>query len=61
MIDDWNCPNVRNATKKAFEKLNYKVLFEKNLFTENFNNKNGWGSGNFDTWWDGLYIALVQK
>ncbi len=28
VIDDWKCPWVRRPTFKAFEKLNYRILFE---------------------------------
>jgi hypothetical protein len=61
MVDDWNCPNVREGTKDAFKKLKYNLLYEKDLFTENFNNRIGAGAGNPNTWWNGLYIALIKK
>jgi hypothetical protein len=61
MVDDWNCPSVREGTKDAFNKLKYNLLYEKDLFTENLNNRIGPGAGNPNTWWNGLYIALIKK
>lgn len=61
MIDDWNCPNVRKGTFDAFNKLNYQVLTSKSLFTENYNNIISPGAGNSQTWWNGLYVALISK
>lgn len=61
MVDDWNCPNVRQGTRDAFNKLNYNIIYEKDLFTENHNNAIGNGAGNAQTWWNGLYIAVISK
>lgn len=61
MVDDWNCPNVRKGTFDAFNKLDYKVISSKSLFTENYNNIISPGAGNPSTWWNGLYIALISK
>lgn len=61
MVDDWNCPNVRKGTFDAFNKLNYQVLISRSLFTENYNNVISPGAGNSQTWWNGLYIALISK
>ena len=61
LIDDWNCPMVRQGTKVAFSKLKYSILFERNLFTENYNNVLGAGSGNPNSWWNGLYVGYIKK
>lgn len=61
MVDDWNCPNVRKGTKDAFNKLNYHIIYEKDLFTGNYNNRIGNGAGDSGTWWNGLYVALIKK
>lgn len=53
IVDDWNWNPVKIGTKKAFEKLNYKVLFEQEL-PANFN-------GDTNLWWNGIYIAVIRK
>jgi hypothetical protein len=61
MIDDWNCERVRAGTRGAFAKLNYKILHERSLFTENYDSRMGWGVGDPRTWWNGLFVALIEK
>ena len=60
VVDDWNYKTVQVGTQKAFKELGYIVLFERVLaapplarieeidFT-------------MDTWWNGLYVAVIQK
>lgn len=47
VIDDWNCPWIRRATFKAFEKLNYSILYQ------NFIPKTADDNGQ--------YIAVIRK
>ena len=53
MIDDWNHPPVSEGTKNAFDKLNYKVLFEAYLPSNEKNTD--------DAWWNGIAIFVLQK
>lgn len=53
IIDDWNWSHVQDGTFSAFRKLNYVVLYEKELLT----NANGDGYG----WWNGIYVAVIRK
>jgi hypothetical protein len=52
IVDDWNWVDVRNATYESIKDLNLKVLYEKDIRTENVD-KNGW--------WNGVYVAILQK
>jgi hypothetical protein len=52
VVDDFNWQQVREGTFEAFKKMNYKVLYEKMIFTP-FQDRN--------TWWNGVYIGLIQK
>ena len=54
-IDDWNHKynNVQIGTRQAFEQLNYKVLYDVALPAK-FN-------GDRELWWNGFYIAVIQK
>jgi hypothetical protein len=54
-IDDWNHKynNVQIGTQRAFAQLGYKVAYDVALPAK-FN-------GDRDLWWNGFYIAVVQK
>jgi hypothetical protein len=55
VIDDWNHKynNVKIGTNKAFEKLGYNIVYDVALPAK-FN-------GDQELWWNGLYIAVIQK
>ena len=53
IVDDWNVKEVRDGTYDSIKKLNLKVLYEKEIFTP--------GNCTFDTWWNGMYVAILQK
>jgi hypothetical protein len=53
IVDDWNFPEVPLGTKAAFEKLNYRVLFEVVLPAQH--------NGDVANWWNGLYVAVIHK
>lgn len=59
VIDDWNDPEARSGTFEAFKDLEYTILFEHQIPTEFWNQKGG--SGNPNTYWNGLGIFLIQK
>lgn len=59
VIDDWNDPEARSGTFEAFGELDYTVLFEQQIPTEYWNMKGG--SGNPNTFWNGLGVFLIQK
>jgi len=60
IVDDWNWVDVRDGTMNAIEKLNLKVLYQKEIRTTMDNSvppephlsKN---------WWNGIYVAILQK
>jgi hypothetical protein len=52
VVDDWNTATVREATRKAFADLGYRVLHERELFTKRWLR---------DLWWNGLLVAVVRK
>lgn len=53
LVDDWNVSWVREGTRKGFEELGYTILFEQEL--------PAYYVGDVDNWWNGLYIAVIQK
>ena len=53
IVDDWNWEDVRDGTINAIKKLNLKVLYKKEIFTP--------ANSTYDTWWNGIYVAILQK
>lgn len=53
IVDDWNLSEVRDGTFSSFRKLNLTVLYNKEIFTP--------GNCTFGTWWNGIYVAILQK
>ena len=60
IVDDWNWEDVRNGTISSIKKLNLKVLYEKEIRTtwDNSVPKEPELSKN---WWNGIYVAILQK
>jgi hypothetical protein len=53
IVDDWNWVDVQKGTRSALEKLNYKVLFSKELLSRY--------NGDLENWWNGIFVALIRK
>jgi hypothetical protein len=53
IVDDWNCECVRDGTYDSFKQLNLSVLYEKEIYTP--------GNCTYETWWNGIYVAILQK
>jgi hypothetical protein len=53
IVDDWNWMDVRSGTERAIQKLNLKVLYHKEVFTDI--------CGHRDGWWNGMYVAVLKK
>jgi hypothetical protein len=60
VVDDWNMKSVRDGTIKSIETLNLKILYEKEI-------RLTWDDSHTpqpladNTWWNGMYIAILQK
>ncbi len=60
VVDDWNNKEVREGTIKSIQDLNLKVLYEKQI-------RLTWDDSHTpqpqatDTWWNGIYIVILQK
>jgi hypothetical protein len=52
VVDDWNWPDVRSSTLNAIKGMRLTKLFEKEMIT---------GSSESSDWWNGLYIAVLEK
>jgi hypothetical protein len=60
IVDDWNWKEVRDGTMTSIQKLNLKILYEKEvrLTWDNSVTPEPELSKN---WWNGIYIAILQK
>jgi hypothetical protein len=61
IVDDWNWKDVRDATINSIQKLNLKVLYEKEIKTTNNDTHPEWGSSEQKEWHNGIYVAILQK
>lgn len=53
IVDDWNWDFVREGTLESVKKLNLTTLYQKEIYTPENATK--------DTWWNGIYVAILQK
>ena len=60
IVDDWNWQHVREGTLVAIEKLNLKVLYEKEVRLTSDNSHTPQPLA-INTWWNGIYVAVLQK
>jgi hypothetical protein len=61
IVDDWNWKGVRDGTIDSFNKLNLRVLFEKEIRTTTDDQHPPWGSIAQKEWHNGIYVAILQK
>jgi hypothetical protein len=60
IVDDWNWEDVRHGTINSIQKLNLKVLYEKEVRLT-FDNSHTPEPQSINTWWNGIYVAILQK
>lgn len=60
IVDDWNSTNVRNGTTQAIQKLNLKVLYERDIRLTWDNTHTPYPLAMY-SWWNGIYVAILQK
>ena len=60
IVDDWNWHDVRDGTFKSIQRLNLKVLYEREirLTWDNSHTPQPQAS---QTWHNGIYVAVLQK
>jgi hypothetical protein len=54
IVDDWNWEGVRVGTWKAINKLHYTLPRFWELYAQS-------GRGDLENWWNGLFVAVVEK
>jgi len=60
IVDDWNWQDVRDGTMNSIKKLKLKVLYEKEIRLT-WDNSHTPQPQARDTWWNGIYVAILQK
>ena len=60
IVDDWNWKNIRDGTYASFKRLNLSILYEREirLTTDNSHTLPPLST---NTWWNGIYVAIVKK
>lgn len=61
IVDDWNWKEVRDGTTESIQKLNLKILYQKELRTTNNDTHPIWGSPEQVEWHNGIFVAILQK
>jgi len=60
IVDDWNWKDVRDGTLNSIEKLNLKVIYEKEIRLT-WDNSHTPQPEASQTWHNGIYVAILQK
>jgi hypothetical protein len=60
IVDDWNWRDVRDGTFSSIQKLNLKILYEKEIRLT-WDNSVTSEPQLSKTWWNGIYVAILQK
>ena len=60
IVDDWNWKDVRDGTLNSIQKLKLKILYEKEIRLT-WDNSHTPQPQAKDTWWNGLYVAILKK
>ena len=60
IVDDWNWKDVRDGTINSIQKLNLKVLYDKEIRLT-WDNSVTPEPDLSKTWWNGIYVAILQK
>ena len=60
IVDDWNWQMVREGTYSGIQQLKLKILYEKEIRLT-WDNSHTSPQLAKDTWWNGLYVAILQK
>jgi hypothetical protein len=60
IVDDWNCNTIRDGTNKSIQDLNLTILYEKEIRLT-YDNSHSPQPLARDTWWNGMYVAILQK
>ena len=60
IVDDWNWQDVRDGTRTAIQNLDLKILYEKEVRLT-YDNTHTPRHIAADSWWNGIYIAILKK
>ena len=60
IVDDWNWKEVRDGTTSSIQKLNLKVLYEKEIRLT-WDNSHTSQPLAAQTWHNGIYVAILEK
>lgn len=61
VVDDWDWEHIRRSTIESIKTLKFTVLYEKHIITSETPNMTPNSHGGQYHWWNGMYIAILQK
>lgn len=56
IVDDWNWKNVRDGTKRSFDRLGVEIIYEESIQLAEDD-----CTTEKETWWNGVYVAVLRK
>jgi hypothetical protein len=60
IVDDWNWIDVRDGTMNSIRKLNLKILYQREIRLT-WDNSHTPVPQAKENWWNGIYVAILQK
>jgi hypothetical protein len=61
VVDDWNRPYVRAATREALRDLGHQLVWEREFFTRGWYRQHATGQWPAAHWFNGMFVAVVRK
>jgi hypothetical protein len=61
VVDDWNRPYVRQATRDALAELGHETVWERELFTRGWFRQHLTGVWKGPHWFNGLLVAVLRR
>jgi methyltransferase family protein len=61
VVDDWNRPYVRAATREALGDLGHQLVWEREMFTRGWFRQQATGEWPTPHWFNGIFVAVVSK
>jgi hypothetical protein len=61
VVDDWNQPRIRKATRAALADLGYRTAWEREFFTKSWFREFLTGAWGGPHWFNGLLVAVLAK
>lgn len=61
VVDDWNRPHVRQATRDALAQVGHRLVWEREMFTRGWFRQYLTGAWEGVHWFNGLFVGVLEK